>query len=327
MDSGLLHLAGTTDAEIIQLGSSINPEFRAPYRNGSQSYRYHYVKGPCNLFCASNLKYSLRDWEYGYSGGTPIQSVPLIDTCLERKETMECHPSDTQVFNTIEKILSSGVTEIVNEVIDENKENKDSGILVKIASKSLGDQIGAIAAIGTLSLNNNVTVLCDLGYSYFKESYPDINFISSGIDPELDTLTGEWLLEGKRYSKFKIIHYKFDKPLIKGYADQLGVNTWERPKIDFKAGSRPIKNKYVCFSMHSTAQAKHWNYPNGWQEIVDYLNSIGYKSVLLSKEKIESIVGVKEEKKATTKKVRSEKNKEKVEIEDIDKKLDEILSE
>ena len=28
MDSGLLHLAGTTDCEIIQLGSSINPEFR-----------------------------------------------------------------------------------------------------------------------------------------------------------------------------------------------------------------------------------------------------------------------------------------------------------
>ncbi len=36
---------------------------------------------------------------------------------------------------------------------------------------------------------------------------------------------------------------------------------------------------------------------------------------------------VKEEKKATVKKVRSEKNKEKAEIEDLDKKLDEILSE
>jgi autotransporter strand-loop-strand O-heptosyltransferase len=283
MDSGLLHLAGTTDAEIIQLGSSINPEFRAPYRKGSQSYKYHYIKGPCNLFCASNLKYSLRDWEYGYSGGTPIQSVPLIDTCLERKETMECHPSDTQVFNTIEKILSSGVTEIVNEVIDENKENKDSGILVKIASKSLGDQIGAIAAIGTLSLDNNVTVLCDLGYSYFKESYPKINFISSGIDPELDILTGEWLLDGKRYSKFEVIHYKFDKPLIKGYADQLDVNTWERPKIDFKVGPRPIKNKYVCFSMHSTAQAKHWNYPNGWDTLCRMLRKEGITPVCIDR--------------------------------------------
>jgi len=51
-------------------------------------------------------------------------------------------------------------------------------------------------------------------------------------------------------------------------------------------------------------------------------------------EKIESMTEQKpvsptsgEEKKATVKKARSEKNKEKVEIEDIDKKLDEILSE
>ena len=40
MDSGLLHLAGTTSANIIQLGSSINKEFRAPYRRGSQDYKY-----------------------------------------------------------------------------------------------------------------------------------------------------------------------------------------------------------------------------------------------------------------------------------------------
>lgn len=32
MDSGVLHLAGTTDTHIIQLGSSIHPYYRAPYR-------------------------------------------------------------------------------------------------------------------------------------------------------------------------------------------------------------------------------------------------------------------------------------------------------
>ena len=80
MDSGILHLAGTTDAWIVQLGSSIHPEFRAPYRQGSQDYKYRYVKGTCNLHCASDMKYYLRDWEVGYDGGTPIQSVPLIDS-------------------------------------------------------------------------------------------------------------------------------------------------------------------------------------------------------------------------------------------------------
>jgi len=57
--SGLLHLAGTTDAEIVQLGSSINPEFRSPFRRGSQQYKYHYVVGGCGLNCASDMKYGV----------------------------------------------------------------------------------------------------------------------------------------------------------------------------------------------------------------------------------------------------------------------------
>ena len=32
MDSGILHLAGTTETPIVELGSPINPEFRRPYR-------------------------------------------------------------------------------------------------------------------------------------------------------------------------------------------------------------------------------------------------------------------------------------------------------
>jgi ADP-heptose:LPS heptosyltransferase len=32
MDSGILHLAGTTETTILDLGSSIKPEFRIPYR-------------------------------------------------------------------------------------------------------------------------------------------------------------------------------------------------------------------------------------------------------------------------------------------------------
>jgi autotransporter strand-loop-strand O-heptosyltransferase len=44
------------------------------------------------------------------------------------------------------------------------------------------------------------------------------------------------------------------------------------------------KKKKVGIGMHSTCQAKYWNNPNGWQEVVDYLNSLGYEVVLYSKE-------------------------------------------
>ena len=98
MDSGLLHLAGTTDAEIIQLGSSINPEFRSPFRHGSQEYKYHYVMGGCGLNCASDVKYGVREWG-------SIHGIPPLVNCLENKPTFECHPSVLQVYNKILEII------------------------------------------------------------------------------------------------------------------------------------------------------------------------------------------------------------------------------
>jgi ADP-heptose:LPS heptosyltransferase len=94
MDSGLLHLAGTTDSEIIQLGSSIHPQFRAPYRKNNQGYKYHYVLGGCGLHCASDIKYGVREWE-------SIQGIPSLVNCLERKETFECHPTIFAVYNKV----------------------------------------------------------------------------------------------------------------------------------------------------------------------------------------------------------------------------------
>lgn len=98
MDSGLLHLAGTSDAEIIQLGSSINYKLRAPYRYGTQEYKYTYVGGSCNISCASNMKYGVKNWD-------TIRGVPLLSSCLENKESFKCHPIVLDVFNKILSIL------------------------------------------------------------------------------------------------------------------------------------------------------------------------------------------------------------------------------
>jgi ADP-heptose:LPS heptosyltransferase len=98
MDSGLLHLAGTTNVHIIHLGSSIKPEFRIPYRGNRQGYKYSYVRGGCGLECASNMKYALEYWP-------TIDSVQPLIGCLEKKETFECHPSVAQVVNTIKEEL------------------------------------------------------------------------------------------------------------------------------------------------------------------------------------------------------------------------------
>ena len=91
MDSGILHLAGTTETPIVELGSPINPEFRRPRRKTS---KHIYVKGGCGLHCSSNMKYALEYWD-------TIDSVQPLIGCLEKKETFECHPSVAQVVHAI----------------------------------------------------------------------------------------------------------------------------------------------------------------------------------------------------------------------------------
>ena len=109
MDSGILHLAGTTDAQIVQLGSSVNPYFRTPYRNGTQSYKHHYVNGRCGLMCASDMKYNIK-----YNG--VHKAMPPVAFCLEEPSSIgkdenfdpdvyTCHPSVDKVFKEVQKFL------------------------------------------------------------------------------------------------------------------------------------------------------------------------------------------------------------------------------
>lgn len=108
MDSGLLHLAGTTNADIIQLGSSIDYRLRAPYRKNSQSYKYKYIGGSCNLFCASDIKYGVKEWK-------TIQGVPPLINCLENKNTFECHPVPTSVMHEMKLITDLKNIKEINE--------------------------------------------------------------------------------------------------------------------------------------------------------------------------------------------------------------------
>lgn len=96
LDTGPMHLAGTTDVFILQLGSAKDPRLSAPYRFGSQDFKYKHLKGPCDLYCSNNVKYSVKEW------GT-INAVPPLPNCLEEKPSFECQPSVDQVIQFLDK--------------------------------------------------------------------------------------------------------------------------------------------------------------------------------------------------------------------------------
>jgi autotransporter strand-loop-strand O-heptosyltransferase len=124
-------------------------------------------------------------------------------------------------------------------------------ILVKFTTKSLGDTIGGMPAVLEFQKREKCEVYVECAWSkLFRNSYPTLNFDHVNV----------------QFDKVVEINYHFDLPLQEGFARDLGFTDWTyiRPKVDFTPKDRPIKSRYASIGMHTTAQCKYWNYPNGW---------------------------------------------------------------
>jgi autotransporter strand-loop-strand O-heptosyltransferase len=166
--------------------------------------------------------------------------------------------------------------------------------LIKFVSKSLGDTIGAMAAADAFrkKSGNEVHVIANLDASFFYKSYPEIRiFPYESKKPTQIAESGKWEFDNVIYDEHTELSYRFEKPLIKGYAEQLGIDSWERPRIDSSLSERPIKSRYVCFSMHSTAKCKHWNYPDGWDKLCRMLRKSGITPVCIDRHESFGIEG------------------------------------
>lgn len=169
---------------------------------------------------------------------------------------------------------------------------------ISILSDALGDTLAWIPYVEEFRKQNNVHVSCCTHWNHlFIKSYPDIQFIEPSVRDAnsaeirlnfnvIDLACFFSLKHGIREVDFYVHPHDYkNQPLQKLAADLLGLNFSEiRPKIDYTLQPNPISVKYVCIATHSTAQCKYWNNPIGWQVLVNYLNSVGYKVLLISKE-------------------------------------------
>ena len=74
-----------------------------------------------------------------------------------------------------------------------------------------------------------------------------------------------------------------NQPMQKVAADILGLEYKEtRPLI--KLSPDIEKENLITIALHGTAQSKYWNNKTGWQDIVDFVKSKGYRVMLISKE-------------------------------------------
>lgn len=184
------------------------------------------------------------------------------------------------------------ITDVIeNQVIHEEKiDLRNKRVFICFESSALGDSLGWIGYVDEFRKKHGCRVIVSTFHNdLFKGQYPELEFVGRGVSvPNIIAMYRiGWFYDGnsKEHDESKNPVNFRDQEMQKSAADILGLEFQQvRPKIHIPQKARTIQGKYVCIGIHSTAQAKYWNNPDGWQEVVDYLKDNGYKVVLITKE-------------------------------------------
>ena len=172
------------------------------------------------------------------------------------------------------------------QIIHHDYAAKNQKVLVQLPIGTLGDTIGWFPYAVKFKEQHGCQLSCAMAahiIPLFKKAYPEIEF-----------LTHEDIKAEQYYATYRIGLFFADKEMIfqpcdfrlvglhrtAGYI--LGVDPTEQtPKVTLDDDTRPIPEKYVCIAVQSTTQAKYWNHPTGWREIVSYLKDQGYRVICI----------------------------------------------
>jgi autotransporter strand-loop-strand O-heptosyltransferase len=155
-------------------------------------------------------------------------------------------------------------------------------VYIALDSKSLGDTIAWLPYAREFRKKHNCKVIVSTFWNYlFEKNYPDLEFISPG--QPANSIIGMYKI-GWFYDSSYEPELPNTIPLQKAATNILGLDFCEvKPEIVLDTKARPIETKYITIATNSTAGLKFWT-REGWQELVDYFNSLGYRVINVSKE-------------------------------------------
>lgn len=162
---------------------------------------------------------------------------------------------------------------------------KESKVHIFLDSSSLGDTLAWMPQIERFrKLTGSKVCLTTFFNDLFVSNYPEIEWNYPGT-----------ALKGIEYTYFIGYHTgdnRFEKtpkdpreiPLGQVPCEILGIPYIETRPVMKTGFERMIPEKYVCLATMSTAGAKLWHREHGWEDVVEHLNSRGYKVVVMHKE-------------------------------------------
>jgi len=167
---------------------------------------------------------------------------------------------------------------------DYNARGREVGVLFPVGT--LGDTMGWFPYAVKFQEAHRCRLTCAMAAALiplFAEAYPDITFVThEEFEPERYYATYRM---GLFFDDKDCVFQPCDFRLVglhrtAGYI--LGVDPTEvAPRLAIADDTRPIVEPYVCIAVQSSTQAKYWNNPFGWHEIVAFLAEQGYRVVCI----------------------------------------------
>ena len=159
---------------------------------------------------------------------------------------------------------------------------KGKKVFINFESSSLGDTIAWIPYCLEFKKVYDCEVIVSTFLNFlFKEEYKELTFVERGV--VVENIVAQLDL-GWFYDKAKEPKHPATIPLQSAASNILNLDYKEIPsKVHFEPKARPIEDKYVTISTHSTSGLKYWK-KEYWQVVIDYLNDKGYKVVEISKD-------------------------------------------
>ena len=172
-------------------------------------------------------------------------------------------------------------------ISEKNYDASNKRVYIALDSKALGDTLAWFPYVEEFGKIHNCKIVTSTFHNdMLKDQYPNIEFVTPGeVVPDLYAMYSLGLF----YNDDGSVNY-FKSPkdpklltMQEMATDILGLDYKEiKPKL--KKRNLKKDNKLITIATHGTAQPKYWNNPNGWQDVVDWLNNKGYKVKLLSRE-------------------------------------------
>lgn len=178
-----------------------------------------------------------------------------------------------------------------NEILRHSLNLFNQKVVIQCPVSTIGDTLAWFPYVVQFAEKHKAKIYCILDEKFidlFQPSYPELILITKEQAEKTNLLSESYACYylGLFFKDKEFLQQPTDFRVVglnKTAAYILGLPTDKEQKLSLKLpdNTRPIKEKYVCISVHASAQCKYWNNPKGWEAVVQFLKQLNYRVICI----------------------------------------------